>query len=100
MDLAELRQKMGPGYLVDPDSDVAQCVFALIQPYKKGRKRFPENCVQVQPDREAALAAAQAGEGRGQSGAAVVYGPCRSSEGLRLYYLVEWLEAGEGAERL
>ncbi|MET0084895.1 MAG: hypothetical protein ABW082_00175 [Sedimenticola sp.] len=74
--------------MVDPESDLVEKQFAVIYAPRKGRERFPENVVTVQASREAAIEAADAER---KTYAALVYGPCRSSEGFRLYYLVEWL---------
>ncbi|MET0049332.1 MAG: hypothetical protein ABW066_16265 [Sedimenticola sp.] len=74
--------------MVDPESDLVEKQFAVIYAPRKGRERFPENVVTVQASREAAVEAADAEK---KTYAALVYGPCRSSEGFRLYYLVEWL---------
>ncbi|MET0015592.1 MAG: hypothetical protein ABW085_12085 [Sedimenticola sp.] len=74
--------------MVDPESDLVEKQFAVIYAPRKGRERFPENVVTVQASREAAIEAADAEK---KTYAALVYGPCRSSEGFRLYYLVEWL---------
>ncbi|MES9869083.1 MAG: hypothetical protein ABW089_10925 [Sedimenticola sp.] len=74
--------------MVDPESDLVEKQFAVIYAPRKGRERFPENVVTVQASREAAIEAADADR---KTYAALVYGPCRSSEGFRLYYLVEWL---------
>ncbi|MET0104884.1 MAG: hypothetical protein ABW072_07030 [Sedimenticola sp.] len=74
--------------MVDPESDLVEKQFAVIYAPRKGRERFPENVVTVQASREAAIEVADAEK---KTYAALVYGPCRSSEGFRLYYLVEWL---------
>jgi hypothetical protein len=73
---------------VDPDSGIQQERFAVIQNPRKNRKRFAEGCVTTVADEEEALS--RAGEAE-KSGAALVYGPSVSSEGLRIYYLVRWL---------
>lgn len=78
---------MKGGVYMDPESAVVQEVWAVVRTPRKGRKRFPENCVQVLAS--AAEALAQAGPG---AHPARVMGPSRSSEGLRLYYLVRWLD--------
>lgn len=74
--------------LVDPQTDLVERQFAVIPRGKRARNRFPENVVTLLPSREEAIAAAD--ESRGLY-PAIVYGPSRSSEGFRLYYLVEWL---------
>ena len=73
---------------VDPDSGIQQESFAVIQNPRKNRKRFPEGCVTTVADKEEALSSI---EGEEKLGAALVYGPSVSSEGLRIYYLVRWL---------
>lgn len=75
---------------LDPDGGVVNEHFALIYAPRRGRDRFPENCVQVMESEAAARAAADPG---GYLYPARVLGPSRSSEGFRLYYLVCWLEA-------
>jgi len=55
---------------------------------RRGRNRFPENCVEIMPDEHEALQASRPDK---KYYAARVMGPSRSSEGLRLYYLVDWL---------
>jgi hypothetical protein len=58
---------------------------------RRSRDRFPDNCVQVVASREAALAQADV---KAKRFPAIVLGPSRSSEGLMLYYLVQWLDEG------
>lgn len=67
---------------------VAEC-FAVVYSHNQKRTRFPENCVQPMASRAEAIAAMDASK---HLYAARVVGPSRSSEGFRLYYLVEWLE--------
>ena len=77
------------GYSVDPQTDLVQEQFATIYTPRKQRKRFPENCVTVVATEEEALSL----EDKNQSVfTAKVLGPCRSSEGISLYYLIHWLE--------
>lgn len=61
----------------------------IYAPAGRKRKRFPENCVTLQPDEASALAAAKPENGYF---AAIATGPSRSSEGFRLYYLLRWLD--------
>jgi len=61
----------------------------IYSPGGRNRKRFPENCVTLQPSESAALAAAKPDDGYY---AAIASGPSRSSEGFRLYYLLRWLD--------
>jgi len=67
--------------------NVGEC-FAVVYTPKRRRERFPENCVEVVADMATALEKADPEQ---QRHAARVVGPCRSSEGFRLYYLVRWL---------
>ena len=77
------------GYYYDKDSTVVNEVFAVIYAPRRKRDRYPENCVEVVASKEQALALADANAKRY---AAKVLGPARSSEGLKLFYLVDWLE--------
>jgi len=74
---------------LDPDSDVVQEQFAVVYCPRRKRDRFPEGSVEVVASADAALAGADAQK---NLYAALLVGPSRSSEGARLYYLVEWLE--------
>lgn len=74
---------------VDSESNVVEECSAVVYAPRKGRDRFPENCVEVCDSEASALAAADPDAKRF---AARVLGPSRSSEGLRLYYLVRWLD--------
>jgi hypothetical protein len=81
---------MTNGISIDPDvPQMMQACFAIAQVTRGSRKRFPENCVNVVVDE--ATARAQARPELNQH-AVEVMGPSRSSEGLRLYYLVRWLD--------
>ncbi|MCU7852299.1 MAG: hypothetical protein KZQ80_08805 [Candidatus Thiodiazotropha sp. (ex Monitilora ramsayi)] len=75
----------------DPDSTIVKTCYAVIYTPSRRRKRFPENC--VTPVESAELAIARAAE-KNDSHPAKVMGPSRSSEGFRLYYLLEWLDGG------
>ena len=72
-----------------PDHNIVKHCFAAIYTPSRRRKRFPENCVTVLPSAEEAIAAARQGS---DLHPAKVLGPSRSSEGFRLYYLLEWLD--------
>ena len=74
---------------VDPDSAVAGEHFAVINTLKQRRKRFPEGCVKIMNSEQEALATANPLKNEFP---ARVYGPSRSSEGIRLYYLIQWLD--------
>jgi hypothetical protein len=80
---------MVKGITLDPDSSVVEEHYAVVYAPRKSRNRFSEGAVEVAESRDAALAKAQPDQRRY---AARVVGPSRSSEGLRLYYLVEWLQ--------
>lgn len=73
---------------IDPDSMLVQKQYALVYTQNRKRSRFPENCVQIMDSMEQALAGADPAH---KLHPALIYGPSRSSEGLRLYYLIEWL---------
>ncbi|MGB1109149.1 MAG: hypothetical protein ACPG4N_02270 [Gammaproteobacteria bacterium] len=78
---------------IDPkivaDQRVTDEFFAVVYaPGKRRKKRFPENCVSVFETQAQAMDAADADKNLHPG---IVIGPSRSSEGLRLYYLVRWL---------
>jgi len=75
--------------LIDPDTDLAHECYALVHAPSPNRKRFPENCVAVKATEEEARAGADPAK---RLVPAVVFGPSRSSEGFRLFYLVRWLD--------
>ena len=75
--------------LIDPDTDIARECYAVVKAPNRNRKRFPENCVSVVASADAALAAADVGK---KLILGVLFGPSRSSEGIRLFYLVRWLD--------
>ena len=73
----------------DPETSVSDLHYAVVQPGRRKRSRFPAGCVQVMESREAALSRADPVANRY---AAVVIGPSKSSEGQIIYYLSEWLD--------
>jgi len=75
--------------LIDPDTNLAHEYYALVKAPSRNRKRFPENCVEVVESEAAARAGADSEK---KLMPAVVFGPSRSSEGFRLFYLVRWLD--------
>ncbi len=77
-----------PHPIHDPEAGPLSEVYAIVYTPRRQRDRFPENCVEVVASAEAALAGADPDHHRHP---ARVIGPSRSSEGLRLYYLVGWL---------
>ena len=81
---------MKGGVYIDPEAaHLVTRQWAVVNVKRGSRKRFPETCVEPMPSAEAALAHADPASHRH---AAEVMGPSRSSEGVRLYYLVRWLE--------
>lgn len=74
---------------LDPDSSVVEEHYAVVHAPRRKRDRFPENSVRVV---ESAEAARQQADPEHKRYPALVVGPSRSSEGARLYYLVEWLD--------
>ena len=78
----------GGVYLDEEAPQLVQQQFALVQAERGKRKRFPENCVEVVASAEEALRRADPAH---NLHAAEVMGPSRSSEGIRLFYLVRWL---------
>jgi hypothetical protein len=73
----------------DPDNSIIQTCYAVIYTPSRRRKRFPENCVTPVESSEDAI---QQASGTKDRHPARVMGPSRSSEGFRLYYLLEWLD--------
>jgi hypothetical protein len=81
---------MKGGVYFDPEVPLVQECWAVVTAMQPGkRQRFAESCVQVVASAEAAVALADPAAGRR---AARLAGPSRSSEGVRLYYLVRWIE--------
>ena len=76
-------------HLIDPATDITHECYALIKAPILKRKRFPEGVVTVVSNEAEARAGASVAE---NIVPAVVYGPSRSSEGFRLFYLLRWLE--------
>jgi hypothetical protein len=76
------------GYTLDPQAKVADEHWAIVYAPRRTRDRFSENCVEVVETEEAAIAGADAEK---KKYAARVIGPARSSEGLKVFYLVRWL---------
>jgi len=79
---------MGAEGQLDPAVDAVPESAAVVYAPGQRRKRFPENCVHVYNCARSALAAAEPEAGYH---AAEVRGPCISSEGFRVYFLVRWL---------
>lgn len=72
----------------DTETKVVSEAYAVVYAPRKNRKRFPDNCVTIVASASAAQQEACAEKNQYP---AKVLGPSRSSEGLMLYYLVEWL---------
>lgn len=72
----------------DSETNVVNEVYGVVYAPRSNRKRFPENCVTILDSAETAVAA---GDPDKHLLPARLMGPSRSSEGLMLYYLVEWL---------
>jgi len=75
--------------ITDTESPLVQTGYVVIYAPQRNRKRFPEGCVIAHASEAAARVAAKPEQGYY---AAVASGPSRSSEGLRLFYLVHWLD--------
>ena len=75
------------GIYLDPEAEVISEQFAVVKAGRRQRDRVPETVVEVVETLEVALSKAKPEQ---QLFAAKVIGPSRSSEGLRLYYIVEW----------
>lgn len=73
----------------DPETSVSEERFAVVYAPRRNRPRFPASSVEIVASTQEARAAANPAQ---QRFAAKVLGPSKSSEGLYLYYLVEWLE--------
>lgn len=78
-----------PHVVVDPESKSLGEHFALIKVPRRNRSRYPEGCVTTVRDEQEARAGTQPSL---NLYAALVYGPSKSSEGQRVYYLVRWLD--------
>jgi hypothetical protein len=75
--------------IVDTDSKSLEESFALIKTPRKNRARYPEGCVTILPDEAAAR---DGSNPPANLHPAVVYGPSPSSEGVRVFFIVRWLE--------
>lgn len=77
------------GIYLDPDAPVIDEQYALVHAPRRSRDRFPENLVKIVASEQAARDGADPDN---KLFPARVIGPSRSSEGLRIFYLVEWLK--------
>lgn len=73
----------------DPHTRIIDECYAVVYVPGRQRDRFSENCVEVM---ESLAAAKENANPERKRYAARLVGPSRSSEGFRLYYLLEWLE--------
>lgn len=71
------------------DNELVKECFAIIYAPRRQRTRFPENCVQIFNSAQEVMENANTSK---HFYPAKVVGPSRSSEGFRLYYLVQWLD--------
>ncbi len=71
-----------------PDGKVVREIYAVVYSPRLSRKRFPQTCVTPCDDMNDAILKA---DPENNIHAAHVIGPSKSSEGVRLYYLVRWL---------
>lgn len=74
---------------LDPAIDAIPEVAAVVHAPGRRRQRFAETCVHAYTCAATALAAA---DPQADRHAALVRGPCISSEGFRVFFLVRWLE--------
>lgn len=77
------------GIHFDSETSVTAEVFAVVYIPGRQRSRYPETNVSVMDSVEAALAQAEPDR---RCYVARLMGPARSSEGVRLYYLIDWLD--------
>jgi len=74
--------------VIDSQTRVVAEHYAIIYTPKRNRKRFSVNCVTIVESEQQAIDKESIED---KMFPAKVIGPSRSSEGLQLYYLVEWL---------
>ncbi len=72
----------------DQQTDVSGFVYGLVKTPRKNRKRFSASIITVVDDKEQAIKHTDI---ENHLHPAVLAGPSRSTEGVMLYYLVEWL---------
>lgn len=77
-----------PARIPFEDSDTPKPCYALVYAPGYKRERVPEHCVRLMENRSAALAGADTQQNLFP---ALVIGPSRSSEGLRVFYVTQWL---------
>lgn len=77
-----------PALIPFDDSDSPTPRYAVVYAPKLKRSRVPEQCVRIVENASAAMAGV---DEQARLFAALVIGPSRSSEGLRVYYVTQWL---------
>lgn len=82
-----------PDITLDPETNIVEEHFAIIYAPRRNKaralqSRFADSCVEVMDSLEVVLKAADPVH---QRYPARVVGPSSSSEGVQLYYLIEWL---------
>jgi len=79
------------GYSLDPhpNANVAKQHYAVIYSPRKKRDRFPSTTVTLYASKEEAL---NEQDHNSKYYAAEVIGPSKSSEGFKIFYLVQWLK--------
>ena len=78
----------GHGLDPHPLANVTQEHFAVVYSPRKKRERFPANVVTIYDSQEEAITQQDHND---KLYAAQVIGPSKSSEGLKIFYLVRWL---------
>jgi len=73
---------------IDRQTNTQQFTYAIIYVPKRSRDRFQSNCVQICVDKNDALNKTDVAK---KWFGAEVYGPSKSSEGVLMYYLNQWL---------
>ena len=76
-------------YIDEEQARVIDEHFAVVYAPRRNRNRFAENTVQIMVSEQTAREQANPDK---KMYAAKVVGPSRSSEGLRVFYLSDWLE--------
>ncbi|MCW9025416.1 MAG: hypothetical protein OQK73_12155 [Gammaproteobacteria bacterium] len=76
------------GIYLDSQTRVTGEFYAIVHVPGRHRKRYSETSVQLVDSPDEALSQA---DPQKKFFAAKVMGPARSSEGVKLYYLLEWL---------
>jgi hypothetical protein len=73
---------------IDRQTKTQQLFYAVVYIPKRSRDRFQASCIQLCQDKEDALLKANIDK---KWFPAQIYGPSKSSEGLIMYYLNQWL---------